>query len=202
MHYIKINPDFRPELNFWELNPQVAYISPFNKLYETDNGGDDSSAHMWACFFISYPDEDKNFLFKLPPHEQKEAINRFYSDIRWDDPLFQDCVEEFPFACLNSIQRSLKEELESLKERSKTLRETPYTFDHYMTNDMGDMILDKSGKPIHIKGTAKDIDAARAKTSKIYEGVEKALEKFVQSKEEEARVYGGRQQTIHEKGLL
>lgn len=201
-NYVKIRPDFKPEDNFWEVNPQVAYVEPFNKLYKIDDGQDLSSAYMWACYFNNYPDESLNFLFRYSQEKRDKALLDFYPDLDLENELYLECNEAFPFACLNSIQRALKEELDSLKVRARKLRDTPYTFDHYWVGPTGDYILDKSEKPIMLKGSAKDIDAARAKTAKIYEGVEQALEKFMEQAESEARVYGGREQTAHEKGLL
>ena len=202
MQYIRINPDYKIETNFWVLNPLVALVSPFSKLYDLDDGGSTSSNFMWACYFNNFPDESKNFLFRLSPKERKKAISRKYPNFDHENALYLECNEAFPFACMNTIQRSLKEELESLKIRTKKLVETPYTFDHYMVNDKGEYIVDKGGKPILLKGSAKDIDAARAKTEKIYEGVEKALNKFMEQSESDARVFGGRKQTPSEKGLL
>lgn len=200
--FVDIDKNFDPKVNFWKKNPQIAFLDPFNKLYKSDDGGSHSSSLMWACFFFCDPDEEINRLFRIDEENRIIAIENYYPDLDWDDPLFQEVLEAYPFECLTSIERALKEEKDSLRARAKLLRETPYTIDEPMRNDMGEIIPDKSGRPIIIKGTATQLDNMRGKTQKIYEALETTLDKFLRSKEESARVYGGREETLSEKGLI
>lgn len=190
--FIKINKDFTIEQNFWDINPQIALISPFSLLYKEDSGGDMSSRYMWACFFMCDPDDKENRLFRLPVNDRKNDIieNYFNEDNNWSNEIFQQCLEAYSIKCLTSIERALKEEEESLLKRSRLLSESEYTLDY--TRDDGKTI----------KGTAPQLDAMRSKTLKIYQDLEKTIEKFSKAKEDESRVYGGRKETISEKGDL
>ena len=46
------------------------------------------------------------------------------------------------------------------------------------------------------------LDNAHSKTGKIYEELEKAKAKFQKQKEDDVKVYGGRNQTPAEKGMM
>lgn len=198
---VKLDKRYGFGVNFWELNPQVSMIEPFASLYDTDEGGKKSSDYMWACWMYCDPDEKENIMYRYRPKERRKHISKRL-DIDWNDPIFQECIDAYPREMLNSIERSLKDQTDAFAKRSKELHDTPYTLDHYLEDDMGNMVYDKSGKPILVKGTHKQLDDAWAKTDKIYSNLEKAYKMFVQEKEEESRVYGGRQRTASEKGLV
>lgn len=201
--FTKINKDFNFNVNFWTLNPQMQFIEPFNKLYKMDDGGEKSSKYMWSVFFMTDPDDEVNIMFRLPEFERRKSVENFFPEIDWENKVFKECLEQYPFKCLTAVQRALLEEFDSLIQRVKILRETPYTLDDYMREEeSGDYIYDKSGKPIPIKGTAKQLDDMRAKSKKFYEDIEVTIKKFMDEKADESRVWGGRKQTISELGLL
>jgi hypothetical protein len=175
-----------PKTDFWKLNPQLQYISPFNKLKEIKN----SSHYMWAVFFMSEPDEEINRFYRYSISKRKENINNLY-DIDWTLPILQECIEAYPYECLNSVQRALKDELDSLKDRTRLIRDTKLTLD-YTDPDTGKTI----------KGTTSQIDGMRMKSGKIYDQLEEAINKFTKQKDDDVRVYGGRQQSASEKQLL
>jgi len=191
-----------PNDNYWEVNPQVKYIKPFSEVYKLDDGGEHSSKFMYVVTFFCDPDENENKFFRMSEEVRKKNLEEFYPEMDWEDPLFQECLEAYPFECMNSIQRSLKEQLDSMKERTKLITSTERTLDHYLQDDEGNMIYDKSGKPIFVKGTAKQIDDLQKTTRKIYEDLEILMEKFMSQKAEDVRVRGGRKRTAHEKGLV
>jgi hypothetical protein len=176
-----------PKTDFWELNPQIQYFSPFNKLKDEFK---DSSQHMWAIFFMSDPDEDINRFYRYDLQKRRDNINNFYPDIKWEDPLFQECLEAYPFECMNAIHRALKDELDSLKLRAKLISDTPPTLDYTDIDN---------GRAINIKGTAIQLDKMRKDTSKIYDALEEARNKFVKQKDEEVRVRGGRKESYSER---
>lgn len=202
MSFSNIPKDWKPEINYWDYNPQIRFINPFSKMYDTDNGKDESSKKMWCCAFFHDPDEEVNRFFRLSTEQKKQALTKYYPKLDWDDELFQECLDAYPFECLNSIQRALHDELESLKARAKLIRDTERTIDHYMTNDMGELVLDKSDKPILIKGNSTQLDTMQSKTAGIYMQLEKIIERFKTSKEDTSRVFGGRKKTLSEKGLM
>lgn len=191
MSFTNITKKTDPTTDFWTLNPQIQYLSPFNKLKEKFTK--DSSQHMWAIFFMSDPDEDINKFYRYDLSKRKEQINNIYSKIKWDDPLFKECLEAYPFECLNAIQRALKDELDSLRQRARLIKDTPYTLDETII---------ENGRAVNVKGTAIQLDKMRKDTAKIYEALEEAQNKFFKQKEEEVRVRGGRAESFSEKGLV
>lgn len=198
----KLDRSFKPDINYWELNPQVAYIEPFDRIYAVDDGGEASSKTMWAIFFMCDPDEEENLLYRLKINDRKKAVEKYFPNIDWDNELLKEGLKEYPYQCLNTVQRALKSELDTLKDREELIRETERTMDDYMRHPDGSYILDKQNKPIWIKGNAAQLDKMHGQTSKLYENIEKVIEKFMFQKAEDARIYGGRKPTIAEKGLL
>lgn len=188
MTFTNITRSSNPEEDFWKINPQLQYLYPFSKLKQELK---DSSQHMWAIFFMSDPDEEINKFFRYDLDKRKENINNYYSKIKWNNDTFKECLDAYPFECLNSVQRSLKSQLDSLKQRNKVLTNTEYTLD-YTDEETGKLI----------KGTALQLDTMHKNTAKIYDQVEEALNKFQKQKEDEIRIYGGRSQTASEKGLM
>lgn len=194
MNFVKAPVPFNTKANFWELNPFIRAITPFNKLYELEN----SSDYMWACWMMCDPDESENVLYRQPPELRKETISRMYPHIDWELDLFLECLEVYPFECMNSIERALYEEKESLRERAKLIRDTPYTLDEtrFVINGKGQEV------PVTVKGTASQLDMMRSKSKKIYEDLEELLAKFTAQKGVSTKVKGGRDETPTEKGLI
>lgn len=188
-NFVRINKNFDIEQDFWELNPQLKVYPPFSKLYPEEN----SSKIMWCIFFMCDPDEEENKLFRLEEEKRRQAIEENYFKPDWENKVVKECYEAYPFECMDSIQRALKDEKDSLRARARVFRETEPTLDE--TVILGD-------KAVTMKGTALQLDTMRAKTLKIYEEFEKVEAKFKHQKAEDARVYGGRQETISEKGLI
>ena len=176
MTFTNITKKTSPTVDFWELNPQIQYISPFNKLKDKF---EDSSQHMWAIFFMSDPDEDVNRFYRYDIEKRKKNIHNFYPNIKWKNPLFNECLDAYPVECMTAIKRSLKELMDSLVQRRNFLINTPYTLD-----------------------TIAKLDGAHAKTGKIYDELEKTIAKFTKQKEEDVRVYGGRKESFSERKMI
>jgi len=196
------NYPINPNINYWEANPQVQYIKPFNKVYDLDEGGEISSKYMYVVTFMCDPDDQENKYFRMSEKVRRKNLANYFSDVDWDLRVFRDALSAYPFECMDTVQRALKDELESVKTRTKLISETPYTLDGYMLDDLKEMVLDKSGKPIPIKGTWKNLDDMRKSTAKIYDDLDKTMDKYTSKKADEVRVRGGRKQTPHEKGLI
>ena len=196
------NYPINPNINYWVANPQMRFIPPFSKLYTKDKGGDYSSTQMYVITFMCEPDEQENKFFRMSEDVRQHNLKQAFPSIKWEDPLFVEALEAYPFECLDTIQRSLKEELESIKTRAKLISETPYTLDDYMRDSEGDYIYDKTGKPIPIKGTSKQLDDMRKSTAKIYDDLNTTISKYMVKKTDEIRVRGGRKETLHERGLI
>jgi len=167
--------------NFWEVNPQLTYMSPFSELYQSDKSKnkDRSSRDMWCIFFMSDPDEDKNLFYRIPEKERLEMLMEvFHPKFNLEDELVSKAMEEYPTLCLTAVERALKDEKDALTKRAKFLSTADYDFD-----------------------TMKDLDNAYSKTSKIYENFEAIEERFIKQKSQ-SRVKGGRRESASEKGLI
>ena len=197
-----VNYPINPKINFWEFNPQIQYIEPFNQLYNIDDGGEKSSKYMYCVVFFCDPDEQENKYFRMSEQVRKKNLKNYFPEVNWENPLFLNAVEAYPFECMDSIKRALKEELESAKERAKLISDTEPTLDGYMVDSKGAYIYDKSGKPIWIKGTAKQLDDMRKSTAKIYDDIDRTIEKYMSKKADEIRVKGGRKQTLSERDMI
>lgn len=176
---ISLPPNWNPEMSFWEQNGQLAILPPFDKIYNIDKGGKESSKLATTVFFISEVNEDKNTFARVPIDMRKAIIQEnYYPDIDWENPLLVRAIEMYPEVCLSAIGRTLKELKEALQKRAAYLRNIEYNLD-----------------------TMKDIDNAMAKSEKIYADFEKIEQKFIDH-EKIGRVRGGRTESAIEKKLL
>jgi hypothetical protein len=195
-NFSNIKKNFTIDMNWWELNPQFIIFYPYSELYKRDKSKDKtkSSKDMWCIFFCSDPDEELNKFYRIPLENRKEMLSDTYNKhIEWNDELIEECLERYPHDWLSAVERALKEEIDSMVERAKLMRETAYTLDR--------TIVDDKGFTANIKGTAKQLDDMRAKTPKLYENYEKLEQQFLKSKSEK-RVRGGRRQSKSEQKLM
>ena len=189
-------------LNFLELNPQLALIAPFRELHERDTTKDKSysSMEMWCVFMYCDPTYD-NKIYRLPRDKKLDAIKFYHKDFDKDEELIAKCITEYDIHCLTSAARAFKEEEVSLLKRAEFIQNAPYTFDEIATNRQGEYMYTRQGSPIVIKGTAKDLDAMRKNTLTIYKQYEE-VKKMFEEEQGELRVHGGRKESIFEKGEL
>lgn len=177
--FANLSVDAVPTTNWWELNPQMIYISPYSVLYEMDNtpNKEYSSKQMWSCYYMRDPDEELNKFFRFGDEKIKEMLTETYFKEAgwWDNEEFLECLERWPEDCMDAVQRSLLDAKMSLRRRGKFLKDQEYSME-----------------------TIKDLDMAHSKTSKIYEDYERVEDKFLAQKKT-ARVKGGRSQSKSEK---
>lgn len=192
---IKINKDWTKDQNFWEINPQLTLHKPFSELYNNDKSKnkEDSSLDAWMIFFLTDPDPTKNTFYRIPYQQRLATLQETYHEhFNPSEPIVKTCLEQYPQLILTAVERSLKEEIDSMVQRAELLRNTPYTLDKTTV---------ENNKAITIKGTATQLDSMRAKTPKLYENYEKLQQKFIKQ-QEDTRIRGGRKETASEKGLL
>jgi len=194
--------DFKmfPE-NVWEINTQLKFFPGYSELYKRDKSKDKSksSKEMWSILFLEDPDPE-NLYYRLSPEERIEAVKGFYEDFDEEDELIISLRDKYSFDILDSVERSFKSEVDSLVERSKLIRETKYTLEDYERDVKGNIIY-ISGKPMKKPGTASELDKMRASSLKIYEQYEQIKQMFDKNKGE-VRIYGGRKESLSEKGLI
>ena len=197
MAFSKVTKPINIDENFWELNPWLKIHPPYSKLYKK-LGNKLSSKYMIAIFLMCEPDEEANPFFRMDEDYRKNVINEEYVKIDWSDELVQECLDSYPFDCMDSVERAFKEEKEQLKLRARFIKETPITLDRTEVE-----IDPTSGKKyaVNIKGTATQLETMRKNTDSIYKQYEKIEDKFIKGKTS-ATVRGGRKLTKAEKKEL
>lgn len=179
--FINIKKEFKPDQNFWELNPHLRFLNPFSKLYSEDDSKNKntSSKTMWCIFYLSEPDEDINLYYRLSEEDILKVCKEFHPDFNLEDELILECVSTYPEICLTVIERLLKTTKDLFKKRNKFLKEADYNFE-----------------------TMTAIDNAIAKTPKMEEDFDKIVQKYNESKNTEIQIHGGRKLTAREKKTI
>lgn len=137
---------------------------------------------MWVIFFMSEPDDDVNKFARMTHMERLNMLKETYhADFKYDDLLIKSCLDKYSMLCLTAVERSLKQEIESMQKMSQYL----------VNQDLDAMTLDDIKKLIDI----------RSKTPKVLENYEKLEQRFIKQKSE-ARLRGGRKKSKAEKGEL
>jgi len=196
MAFAKLNKPINPDDDFWELNPWLKIHPPYNKLYK-EYSQELSSKYMIAIFLMCEPDEEANPFFRMDEEYRRNVIKEQYVDIDWDDELVKECLESYPFDCMDTVERAFKEEKEQLKLRARFIKDTPITLDHTIVDQ------DDKGKKyaVNVKGTATQLETIRKNTEAIYKQYEKIEDKFIKGKTS-ATARGGRRLTKSEKKEL
>lgn len=192
MAFSKLSKPPSPDENFWELNPWLKIYPPYSKLYKV-YGDELSSKYMIAIFLMCDPDEEANPFFRMEEEYRKKIIKESYVDIPWDDDIVEECLDSYPFDCMDSLERSFKEEKEKLKERAKFIKSMSYTLDIPDNPEE----LDKDMIATQIK-VIDMMEKMSKNTDAIYKQYERVEEKFIQGKTS-AVVRGGRRLTRAEK---
>lgn len=202
---VNIAPDFtKPNYNFWDDNMQLSIMKPFNKLYDRDKTDNKSRStkEMVVIFFMNEPDPELNKFYRIPFSERLIMLkDTYYDKFDEEDEAIKECMEQYPHLCMTAIKRALKEEIDTMVDRSITLRNSPYTLDYYLLDDDGEYVLNNSGAPIKMTGTAAQLDTLRSKTTKLMDDYAKIEERFIKEKSE-SRIKGGRRRSKAEKKLL
>lgn len=184
MSLVNVKKEFGKDVNFWEMNQQLIYLSPFSKLYQRDKSKDKekSSKEMWMVFFLCDPDEEKNKFYRIEYNERLKMLkDTFYPAFKEYDEVIQECLEAYPAKCLTAVERALKQEIDSMTGLVNYI--TSFNYD--------DISLDDINKLVRI----------RAQTPKVMENYEKLQSKFIKQKKE-SRLRGGRKESKRESKQL
>lgn len=192
--FINVGPE-GIEGNFWEYNPQLKYLEPFKTLHDEDTSKKkvESSKTMWCIWMLEDPNYE-NKVFQQLDQDKDEVVKNYHPKFDRDEKNTQAVIAIYDNTCLSAVGRSYKGEVRSMVERGVVLTTTAYTFDTYDIDP-----ITKRQKTV--KGTSADLDRMRLMTSKIMEGYEK-IEKAFREEQVGARVAGGRNETMREKGRL
>lgn len=179
--FIKIKKEFKPDTNFWSLNPHLRFVKPFADLYNEDKTKDKnaSSKTMWCVFFLCEPDEDMNLYYRFDEEDLLETCKTYDTNFDRFEPITQACIQAYPEMCLTVIERMLKMTKDLFKRRTAFLKEADYDFN-----------------------TMTMIDKAIAATPKMEEDFDKIVQKYNEEKNKEVQMLGGRKQTAREKKTI
>lgn len=100
--------------DFWELNPQLRLIEPFDELYP-------ASEKMWGIFFWSEPDNNHNKLYTLDKIKRLETIRK-YVDPDFDPDVLHNYIVAYKKYCLSPEARELGEWITMAEMASNALR--------------------------------------------------------------------------------
>lgn len=100
--------------DFWELNPQLRIIEPFDELYP-------HSEKMWGIFFWTEPDNNYNKLYTLDKPKRLESIKK-YIDPEFNPVELDKYILAYRKYCLSAESRELSEWISMAEMASNALR--------------------------------------------------------------------------------
>lgn len=193
MSLARITKPIKPNENFWELNPWLRVYPPYSEVLKRF-GEEAGSKIMIAIFLMCDPDEDSNPFFRMDEQYRKDTIAGFVQ-IDWEDELIQECLNNYPFDCMDSVERLFKEEKEKLKERAKFIKSTQYKLS--LPSEEEGEVFDKQLFDAQVKVIGL-MEAMAKNAESIYKQYERVEEQFIKGKSS-AIARGGRRLTKAEK---
>lgn len=168
--------------NFWNLNPEIKYITPFSKLYNhpIKEYVDYSSKVMWAIYMFCDPGSR---LSRMSEEEkQKEILSNYLVDSPienfFDDYFIKELIQGYEDKILTKLQRSYNNLMKKLEERDKFISKTPYN-----------------------EKNAATLDKMFANSSAIYEQMQ-AIANELETEKKAGNIKGGRKESLSERKLL
>ena len=101
--------------NFWELNTELKYIVPFNKLFEKEG----SAIMMTAIWLVCDP--KSSYVNSAIPEElckEQVAKNFLKKAVKWSD--YREYIDAYKNFCKTKIEKELDSLYLILKERQQT----------------------------------------------------------------------------------
>jgi hypothetical protein len=172
--------------DFFTLNPSLKYLEPFSKIKD--------SRLMWSIWMWCDPSPD-NKLYRINPEARLIAIKRYCKKFDIEDTFIKECIDAYSNYYLLPAARAFKEMEELLVSRKEILTALQDELKRLAsTNPMA--FADKD--TIALMGKVESMHANTLKISMLYAEARKVFEEEVVN----PKVYGGRQETIREKGEL
>lgn len=172
--------------NFFELNPQHKYIEPFNKVKD--------QKLMWAVWLWTDPDPE-NKMYRLSHDIKLDSVKRYYPKFDLEDSFILELIDAYNLHYLSPAARAFKEEEESLIHRSNMIRRVQDELSRIsMDNPM--VLAEKETQALLSR-----IDKMRADTLKVYKQYDE-VKKLFEIEVKNPKVFGGRKETLREKGDL
>lgn len=160
------------EGNFFEQNPEVAYISPFKDLID-DLGGERASHLMWALYLLE--DAQSEFSDMLRDEREQQVKENFLQDSMFDLSTIDHLREEYKRQCMSANERLLANWKRKIEERDKYILDLEYNI-----------------------ANADNLDTRLTKSKAIWDQY-LSVEKQVIKEREEGRNWGDYQESAIEK---
>jgi len=191
--FCKIDSEFHPDKNCWTSNPHLIVTTPFNELYNTDGGGLDSSKYMWMVIFNCEPADGDNKFFSMgKAHREAMLTETWFKDFDFTNEHYIKCLKAYPENCLTSAGRDLLHHKLRLEKRRLFLDSQDYSLD---------TVGVENGRAFTIPGTTKQLTAEEKNTLILLKNL-KELEEIYGKEKDDTEVWGGREETASEKGLI
>lgn len=105
-----------PELNFFEQNPELRYISEFSDLVKKE-GLENASKILWSIYMIEDP---KSKLFRMPKKDRiREVKANYYSEYSHDR---NKLINVYTLLCIEKEERLYSIHIEKLEELTTELK--------------------------------------------------------------------------------
>ena len=165
------------EADFWDSNPQLKFMSPFNEVFVWKGKSPEwTSKAMWAVYLLCDPSSK----FARMPHDErvKEIEKHFMKGKVFHYEKIKACIDKYPDLVLTLTQKDFKVWEELIHKRTEFLQDKEYSSDTYEMLDR--MLKDTEG------------------IFKRFLNIKAEMEK----EEAEKTTRGGMKQSAAEKGLL
>lgn len=170
--------NFNPEMNFWELNPELKIPEEFAEFYNSDKSKDKSeSSRIMNALYLLLDKESK--YRELPNKERKLLIAKDYlknKDFNWDS--IKNLQDLYIKVTLKKAKRLLRNWEIKLEERDEFIASIKYDID-----------------------TSELLDKMMSKTEAIWESYLRILNE-VEKEEGQGNVKGGGTESLTESGRI
>lgn len=159
--------------NFWDVNQDYRYLTPFKELYDSDENNDYTSILAWSIYLYCDP---KSKFSKMPPEERKYEIEQHFAKM----PVFEVDAVDFVISAYDDFEMTEAEKMlkiynNKLRERNIMLEEAEYSV-----------------------ATAKDIDTLLLNTGKLMNMYIDAKNKYESEKTGDVLKGGGKKAFIED----
>ena len=118
------------EADFFVSNPQLKYMTPFNKVWNWRGRSKKyKSKVMWSIFLLL---DTRSKFARMNYEDRKEEIETFFMGEKiFHLSLVKEVMAQYPEKVMTLTQRNFKIWDEKITERTQFLKDTPYTLDTY-----------------------------------------------------------------------
>jgi hypothetical protein len=191
--------NFNTDENFWVVNPQFKNIQPFKGMHNSDRSRNKAATSKVMWYVAQITDSSEKNLFRNIVFEERVQLlaQDFMEEVDYYDKnkdFLDSLIKVYEKLHTTPALKALEEWNEKILERSQFIKNTPYEMDSYEMDE-------RTGKPVLVKGTAKDLDAMMKNTKAIYDQYHQILASL-DEESEESQVKGGQQLSLSDLGEI